>query len=698
MLKSPSAPFQRVARVRVADVCLCLALFAACAPTGPAADEELHAVLAADDRRGAAVALDVLRDGLASPVPRVRAAAVRAFGRLERVEFIAEIAAVGRTDDDTAVRLSATHALAQAASTGDGALVIDRLAAVLADEEDPGVRAAAAAGLGRLRYADPAQLSRVEQLLLTTLPTQNPALAEGVARGYAALLRGHGDLRPTAATVTLLAELSAPQEGLVDPGEFGSVAATEALLTAEELRGERLQRAADSPTAEVRRIAARAYASEDIAATDPLIDAALQDDSRLVRLEALRALRGKGDIDGLCVRYTTALNDPWLAVRLAAINGLGGCPGSVATLEAIADGGWAEQGWQPAVHALASLVRLAPGDKSARVDAAATAGIWQVRMHAAGAAGETGNTDLLRTLATDMHPNVQHAALRGLQARLGHEADDVFAAALTSPDYQVVMTAANALAGGDTEYGDTEYLDEVFAALERITAQKRETSRDPRTALLRAAASLAFQGTPEQNLLVSRRLQPYTSDFDVIVAELAVDLIADTTGLDHIRGEQPLPLQPFPTFEQLQAIDRTRAVLTMDNGDRITLRFFPFEAPTHAARFVRLASDGYFDGLTFHRVVYNFVLQGGSPGANEYMGDGPFSRDEITERSHRRGTVGTSTRGRDTGDGQIFINLIDNLRLDFNYTIFAEVVDGDEALDNVAEGAVIESVTFERDD
>jgi len=80
------------------------------------------------------------------------------------------------------------------------------------------------------------------------------------------------------------------------------------------------------------------------------------------------------------------------------------------------------------------------------------------------------------------------------------------------------------------------------------------------------------------------------------------------------------------------------------------------------------------------------------------MGDGSYSRDEITARSHRRGTVGTSTRGRDTGDGQIFINLIDNLRLDFNYTIFAEVIEGVGALDNVVEGAVIESITLARDD
>jgi len=695
MSKSPSASFRSVVRLRasVSSACIGLALFAACAPTAPHVDEQLHTILAADDRRGTEEALVILREGLASSDATVRRAAVRALGRLERIELAEEIAAVSRADGNVGVRLAATHALAQAASTNDGGAVIELLAAVLADDPDSGVRGAAATGLGRLSYDSPAQLAEVARHLFAVTPTQDPALAAGVARGFAALLRGHRDLPPTEATVALLAELSTPQDGLVDPGELGRAAATEALLTAGELRDDLLQRAASSPTVEVRRIAARAYTSDDISATDPLFDAALQDESGLVRLEALRALRGEGDIDGLCARYTAALDDPWLAVRLAAINGLGGCAGRAAVLAAIADGGWAEQGWQPAVHALASLVRLAPADTAARVDAAATAEIWQVRMHAAGAASETGNTDLLRTLATDMHPNVQHAALRGLQAHLGHEADDVFAAALTSNDYQVVMTAANALAGGNREH-----LGAILDALDRITAEQRETSRDPRVALLRAAATLAGdreQADPAQG----ERLLPYLNDFDVAVAEAAAEAIYPAwSTADVVFEANPLPLQRFPTLEQLRELERTRAVLTMANGDRITLRFFPFEAPTHAARFVRLASDGYFDGLTFHRVVYNFVLQGGSPGANEYMGDGQFSRDEITERSHRRGTVGTSTRGRDTGDGQIFINLIDNLRLDFNYTIFAEAIGGDAALDNVAEGAVIESVTFEHDE
>jgi cyclophilin family peptidyl-prolyl cis-trans isomerase len=102
-----------------------------------------------------------------------------------------------------------------------------------------------------------------------------------------------------------------------------------------------------------------------------------------------------------------------------------------------------------------------------------------------------------------------------------------------------------------------------------------------------------------------------------------------------------------------------------------------------------MVETGWFNGRTFHRVAPNFVVQGGSPGANEYLGDGPFTRDELGLASHVRGTVGISTRGRDTGDGQIFVNLIDNWRLDHDYTIIAEVVSGMEVVDRMLEGAVI---------
>jgi cyclophilin family peptidyl-prolyl cis-trans isomerase len=122
------------------------------------------------------------------------------------------------------------------------------------------------------------------------------------------------------------------------------------------------------------------------------------------------------------------------------------------------------------------------------------------------------------------------------------------------------------------------------------------------------------------------------------------------------------------------------------------LRLLPEDAPMTAQHVARLAREGYYNGLTFHRVVPNFVIQGGSPGANEYAGQGPFMRDEVGLLSHRRGTVGISTRGRHTGDAQIFINLVDLPRLDHTYTVFAEVVSGMDVVDQILEGDVIERV------
>jgi cyclophilin family peptidyl-prolyl cis-trans isomerase len=122
------------------------------------------------------------------------------------------------------------------------------------------------------------------------------------------------------------------------------------------------------------------------------------------------------------------------------------------------------------------------------------------------------------------------------------------------------------------------------------------------------------------------------------------------------------------------------------------LRLLVDEAPLSALRVATRARQGYYSGLTFHRVVPNFVIQGGSPGANEYMGDGPYMRDEVGLLAHRRGSVGISTRGRDTGDAQIFVNLVDLPRLDHTYTVFAEVAAGMDVVDAILEGDVIERV------
>ncbi len=127
-------------------------------------------------------------------------------------------------------------------------------------------------------------------------------------------------------------------------------------------------------------------------------------------------------------------------------------------------------------------------------------------------------------------------------------------------------------------------------------------------------------------------------------------------------------------------------------------------APNTVANFEKLANKGYYDqkvkrpfydGLTFHRVVPNFVIQGGCPLGSGTGGPGYTIKCETGLPSHLRGTVGISTRGRDTGDGQLFVNLIDNWRLDHDYTIIGEVIAGMDVVDGMLEGAIIERVELQ---
>ena len=138
---------------------------------------------------------------------------------------------------------------------------------------------------------------------------------------------------------------------------------------------------------------------------------------------------------------------------------------------------------------------------------------------------------------------------------------------------------------------------------------------------------------------------------------------------------------------------RLRVTLAPESGGgSFTVRLRGDVAPMMAARILELAQRGYYDGLTWHRVEHDFVIQGGSPGANEYVGFAQFLRDELGTVPHVRGTVGMSTRGHDTGDAQWFVNLKDNLRLGRDYTVFAEVIEGMDVVDGILEGDQIEVI------
>jgi len=133
------------------------------------------------------------------------------------------------------------------------------------------------------------------------------------------------------------------------------------------------------------------------------------------------------------------------------------------------------------------------------------------------------------------------------------------------------------------------------------------------------------------------------------------------------------------TWAEAQKAVRTKIALQTTRGE-IQLQMMS-DTPLNALNFVRLVKQGslkqtFYDGKTFHRVVPNFVVQGGDPRGDGYGGPGYLVRDEVSNQIHERGTVGVATAGKDTGGCQFFINLAPNLHLDGRYTLFAKVTRG----------------------
>jgi cyclophilin family peptidyl-prolyl cis-trans isomerase/HEAT repeat protein len=422
-----------------------------------------------------------------------------------------------------------------------------------------------------------------------------------------------------------------------------------------------------------------------------LLQEGLADASYFVRIEAVRGYARHGAKASGCHPLTNMLADPSEHVVLVAIDAIGDACGADETVvpRLIAEARTPkDQGpWQRESHALVALAKRSPGDLEIPLATHSRHNRWQVRMYAARAAGIAGDVGTLERLAGDDHDNVRDATLGPLKKLKGYSSEPFLLAALGRPDYQLLRTAARELAGMPATAAAVEGL---FGALSRVTAQRRETSRDARLALLERLREF---GAPAH----ADRLRPWLRDFDPKVAAAAAVLVTEWSGQPALAEPEPLPREPLPQPSELKLVGENELVLAMESGKELRIQLDPITAPMASVRLLRLVNRNYFDGLTLHRVVPNFVVQGGSPGANEYMGDGPYLRDEISSLSHSRGTVGLSTRGRDTGDAQFFINLANNPRLDFDYTIFGRVSPRTMlVLDEIQEGDRIKDAWFER--
>ena len=135
------------------------------------------------------------------------------------------------------------------------------------------------------------------------------------------------------------------------------------------------------------------------------------------------------------------------------------------------------------------------------------------------------------------------------------------------------------------------------------------------------------------------------------------------------------------------------AVIALEKGGEIRIEFFPEDAPKTVENFVTLAKKGFYNGLTFHRVVPGFVVQGGDPKGNGTGGPGYKLKAEFNKRKHVRGTVAMArSADPDSAGSQFYITFGPQLQLDGRDTVFGQVVSGMELVDKIKVGDRMKSV------
>ena len=164
-------------------------------------------------------------------------------------------------------------------------------------------------------------------------------------------------------------------------------------------------------------------------------------------------------------------------------------------------------------------------------------------------------------------------------------------------------------------------------------------------------------------------------------------------------GGQAMATHTAPTGADLDTLakeaETARARIHTAKGD-IVFRFYPHDAKQHSAAFIRLAREGFYDGLKFHRVEPGFVIQGGCPQGTGTGGPGYNLDQEFNDKPHVKGTVAMARSSSPNSAGsQFYICLGDARFLDKQYTVFGQTVEGQDVVDKIKVGDVMETVTIE---
>jgi cyclophilin family peptidyl-prolyl cis-trans isomerase/HEAT repeat protein len=661
----------------------------------------------------------LLRDASAA----VRARAALAAGRIGDEGAVAPLAALLNADRDQTVRATAAFALGEVEAEGGAPALLESLRL----SKSPEVRARAVEALGKIAAALPEARAdvkrRIGDALVSTLTAEhrlakpNRAL---VLHGLTAMLRA----RPEAGARTLALFLNST-DARVRADALNALARTRAKESLERVRAI-LTSDAD---ADARANAARVLGTaEDTAAFDLLVAHAATDADARVRVSAVRALallkearaaaplvRRGGELFAAykSARVGGAASPPEVNELLEVATALGRVlpntndERAVTLLRAMRDAG------VTAAEVETALARIAPSqylrdrgvsDLVSRVSRQADAALtWQKVSAVAQGLGEmagvtsaqVGNSVVslqadaqiaLRTLVQSRHtpPSALPDLLRALAAFKPADLASVAREALAAEDVIARAAAADILSELPA---DEETSRALVAALPR--ALRDETD----DAALSVLGALAKQPGADATAAVQSALE--TTDY--LVRRRAADILRERSGgaAAARRVETVNTRNHREDYERAAArIGKTvRAVVSTDKG-AVTIELLPEDAPLTVDNFVQLARRNYFNNVLFHRVVPNFVVQGGDPRGDGNGGPGYQIRCEINTVPYARGAVGMALSGKDTGGSQWFVTHSPQPHLDGGYTVFGRVVEGMEVVDRIVRGDRIRSVTI----
>lgn len=178
------------------------------------------------------------------------------------------------------------------------------------------------------------------------------------------------------------------------------------------------------------------------------------------------------------------------------------------------------------------------------------------------------------------------------------------------------------------------------------------------------------------------------------IAKSSADALLNITGNNYENQIKAVKYRTDFDWDFIEAIFNKSIANIYTNKGLIKIQLDVLNAPFTVQNFVKLADKHYFDNLIFHRVVPNFVIQGGDPTGIGYGGPGYSIRTEISPIGFGPYSVGMASNGKDTEGSQFFITHSSQPHLDTRYTVFGKVIDGQQVVDEIQIGDYIESVAF----